>query len=599
VSAPIEDHALLSDCRSAALVDRRGCVAWWPAPRFDSPSAFSALLDPDAGHWSIRPRGRFDVQRRYLDDTLVLETTMCAHGGTLRVTDALAFASGARGHDIGADAPHALVRCVEVLAGELDVEVELAPRLEYGLAIPRLVASEGGGLESVGGPERLFLRGDRPLEPDGGSARACVRLRSGERAGWALHRVAGAFASAPPALDPHLALQDTIEAWRSWSAMHGGYDGEHAAQVRFAGRVLQGLTYQPSGAVVAAATTSLPEVPGGSDNWDYRYGWLRDAAMIARALASSTCPDEALRYFDWIVHAAVSCRHADRFQIVFGVEGERDLSEHELEHLAGYEGARPVRVGNGAWRQQQLDVLGHVLDCAWALRDDLGTLDEFTGGFLCQLADRAADDWREPDSGIWEGREGERHYTVSKLGCWVALDRALRLADSLGEGVDAARWRRVRDEIRDVVLRDAWHEGRGAFTGALGSDHLDVGVLLLPLSGLVDVCDPRVTQTIDTLESQLGDDGLLRRWTGAKDGAFVLASFWLSECHARAGRVDRAEAVFERAAATANDLGLLAEEVDLATNRQLGNIPQAISHVGLVSAAQALTEARSEQAVRA
>jgi GH15 family glucan-1,4-alpha-glucosidase len=306
-----------------------------------------------------------------------------------------------------------------------------------------------------------------------------------------------------------------------------------------------------------------------------------------------------MRYFDWIVRAAVSCRESDRVQIVFGVEGERDLSEHELDHLAGHGGSRPVRVGNDAWRQKQLDVLGHVLDCAWIIRDELGTPDAFTAGFLCELADRAAEQWREPDSGIWEGREGERHYTVSKLGCWMALDRAVRLADRLGERAQPRRWARVRDEVRAVVLRDAWHEERGAFTGALGSDHLDAGVLLLPLSGFIDVRDPRVTSTIDTLEAHLGDGGLLRRWTGARDGAFLLASFWLAECHARAGRIERAEAVFERAAATASDLGLLAEEADLTTGRPLGNTPQAIAHIGLVNAAQALTEAHREQAVGA
>ena len=598
MSTPIADLALLSDCQSAALVARDGTLVWWAAPRFDSTSAFAQLLDPDAGHWSIRPRGRFEAERRYLDGTLVLETTMRAASGTLRLTDALAFAPGARGHELGIDVPHALVRTVEALGGDVELEVELVPRLEYGLAVPRLIASDGG-IATLGGPERLFLRGDRELEADGGSASATLTLRAGERAGWVLHRIAGAYAQPPDPIDPHETLADAVAAWRSWSETHGGYEGEHAERVRFAGRVVQALTYQPSGAVVAAATTSLPEIAGGDANWDYRFAWLRDAAMTARALSCSTCSDEALRYFDWIVRAAVSCRHSDEVQIVFGVEGERDLSEHELSHLAGYDGASPVRVGNAAWRQKQLDVLGHVLDCAWSIRDELGTPDAFTADVLCQLADRAAKQWRERDSSIWEGREGERHYTVSKLGCWVALDRALGLADRFGEPAQPARWRRARGEIRDVLLREAWHEGRGAFTGALGSDHLDAGVLLLPLSGFVGPRDPRVTSTIDVLERQLGEHGLLRRWTDAPDGAFLLASFWLAECHARAGRIDRAEAVFERAAGCANDLGLLAEEVDPSTGAALGNTPQAISHIGLVNAAQALTEARERQAVEA
>jgi len=588
--APIRDHALLSDCRTAALVTRAGAVDWWPSPRFDSPSAFSALLDDGAGHWTVRPMGRFDATRRYLPGTLVLETTMRAGGGTLRLSDALAFAPGARGHEIGQQAPHALVRVAEALGGDVDVELDCMPRLEYGLAVPRLVEADGG-VASIGGPERIFLRGERPLRADGGRARAAFTLRAGERAGWVLHRVPGAYGAAPRPLDPHAALADTTAAWRSWTELHSGYEGVAHDAVQHAAVVIQGLTYQPSGAVVAAATTSLPEIPGGDANWDYRFGWLRDAAMIARALSASTCSDEAARYFDWIVRAGVSCREAHRLQIMFGVEGERDLAEHELDHLDGHLGSRPVRVGNDAWRQQQLDVLGHVLGAAWVIRDQLGTPDAFTASFLCQLADRAAEQWREPDSSIWEGREGERDYVVSKLGCWVALDRAVALADRLGPDADARRWAAAREAIGAAVLCEGWCEERGAFTGAFGSDHLDAGVLLLPRAGLVADDDPRMTATIERLEEELGDDGLLRRWTGAEDGAFLLASFWLAECHAHAGRLERAHAVFERAAGAANDVGLLAEEVDMATGEPLGNVPQAIAHIGLVTAAQALTEA--------
>ena len=519
-------------------------------------------------------------------------------GGTLRLTDALAFAPGARGHEIGHEVPHALVRLAEVLDGEVEIDVEFVPRLEYGLAVPRVVA-EAGGLATLGGPERLFLRGDRDLRPDGRSARGRFAMSAGERAGWVVHRVGGPYARAPARIDAGRTLEDTTAAWRSWSEQHSGYGGAHAGAVHLAGLVVQGLTYAPSGAVVAAPTTSLPEVPGGDSNWDYRFGWLRDAAMIARALSVARCSDEPRRYFDWMVRAGVTCAGADDVQIMFGVEGERDLSEHELSHLAGHGGARPVRVGNAAWRQTQLDVLGHVLDCAWSIRDEIGELDAFTSEFLCQLANRAAEQWRETDSSIWEGREGERHYTVSKLGCWVALDRAVRLADRLGEHADPRRWADVRDELRETILREAWCEERSAFTGAFGSDHLDAGVLLMALSGFVDADDPRMTSTIAALEQHLGDDGLLRRWTGAEDGPFLLASFWLAECHALAGRLERAEHVFARAAAGANDLGLLAEEVDLTTGQPLGNFPQAISHVGLISAAVAITEAREREAVGA
>ena len=501
---------MLSDCRSAALVTCDGVIDWWPSPRFDSASAFSALLDEDAGHWSVQPAGRFERgEWRYEPGTLVAQTTLIAERGTLRLTDALALQPGARGHAIGRES---------------------------------------------------------------------------------LHRVLGTFGELPIPLDAHAALEDTARAWRSWSDEHQGYDGLHADAVGLAGRVLQGLTYQPTGGVVAAATTSLPEVPGGEDNFDYRFVWLRDAAMIAQALSSSACSDEALRYFTWMTRAGVTCRQEEQIQIVFGVEAERDLSEHRLEHLAGHRGARPVRIGNAAWRQKQLDVLGHVLDCAWILREELDTPDAFTAGFLWQLADRAARQWREPDSSIWEGREGERHYVVSKLYCWVALDRAVRLAERWG--ADAKRWAATRDEIRAAILHEAWHPARQAFMGAFGSDHLDVSVLLMPLVGFLDAGDRRMDKTVRLLEDELGDDGLLRRWSGAEDGAFLLASFWLAECHARAGRIERAHHGFERAAGAANHLGLLAEEVDAATGAPLGNVPQAISHVGLINAASALSVSR-------
>ncbi len=589
--APIADHALLSDCQSAALVTSTGCVDWWPAPRFDSASAFSALLDDDAGHWTIRPAEPFQPTRAYRPGTLVLETTMRCASGTLCLTDALVVAAGTRGHDLGSDVPHALARLVEVLDGDIEVCMTCSPKLEYGLAVPSW-QRDAAGAATTGGPERLFLRGDAPCELDGSTACAHVHLRAGEHAGWILHRAAGTYAPAPPRLDPRSAIEDTAAAWRSWSDEHDGYEGAHADRVRFAARVLQGLTYQPSGAVVAAATTSLPEIAGGEDNWDYRYGWLRDAAMTVRALSVSTCAEEPRRYFDWMVRAAVTCRAEEQVQIVFSVDGERDLSEHALEHLDGHLGSQPVRVGNAAWRQKQLDVLGHVLDSAWTIRDELDDADELTRSFLRQLADRAARQWREADSSIWEGRESERHYVVSKVGCWVALDRAVRLGAHVGDATDRRRWARARDELRRVVLRAGFDERRGAFTGAFGSDHLDAGVLLA-LQGFVEPDDPRMTSTIALLEDELGDDGLLRRWTGARDGAFLPACFWLAECHARAGRLARAHEVFERAAEAASDLGLLSEEVDPRTGDALGNVPQAISHVALVNAAQALKEAEA------
>jgi GH15 family glucan-1,4-alpha-glucosidase len=597
VAEDVGDLAFLSDCQTAAIVTRGGSVAWWPGERFDGPSAFSALLDPDAGHFTIAPVGPATTTWRYLEGTLVLRTDHVTESGTLSVTDALVFEPGARGHDIGLRSPGALVRVAEVSAGTVEVDVAMVPRLEYGLVVPR-VERRGGRVISVGGPERLFLTDGGVLDVDEAKAHGRVVLSRGDRVGFALQRVAGLVAAAPPALDPHAALEDTIEAWRSWSEHHRIPTHHVPAAVQRSVCVLQGLTYGPSGAIVAAATTSLPEVPGGTANWDYRYAWLRDASLIARALLAASCTDEGRRYFRWMVRAAVSCRHSEHVQIVFGAGGERRLDETELDHLAGFADSRPVRVGNAAWRQRQHDVLGEVLDVALALGDDLtGQIDDLTAGFLCELVDRAAKEWSEPDAGVWEVRDRDRVHTTSAAMCWVALDRGLRLADALGERADPDGWARARDEVRSAVIDRAWNAERGAFTGTLDGAELDTSVLLLPLVGFVDADDPRMRSTIGAIEDQLGDDGLLRRLEGREEeGAFVPSSFWLSACHALAGATDRAREVLECAAACANDLGLLAEMADPVTRRPMGNMPQALSHVGLITAARCLVEAEQEVA---
>jgi GH15 family glucan-1,4-alpha-glucosidase len=583
VAGGVGELALLSDCRTAALVTPEGAVEWWPSGRFDGPSVFSRLLDPDAGHFTIRPAAGGEPRRAYLDGTLVLRTDHDTGAGVLRVTDALAFASGARGHEIGIEPADALVRVAEALGGDVDVEVELVPRPEYGLTVPRVIR-EGGQLATIGGPERLFVTDGGLLEPDGGSARARFTLSEGERRGFVVRH-------SPEPLDAHATLADTIEAWRSWTAMHDGYDGPYREAVLHSTRVVQGLTYQPTGAVVAAASTSLPEVPGGSENWDYRFAWLRDASLVARALLSATCADEAQRFFEWMTRAAVSCRESSHVQIVFGAGGERMLDERELDHLRGFGGSRPVRIGNAAWRQRQLDVLGEVLDVALALGDDL-ELDDFSAAFLCQLVDRAAEEWRDPDSGVWERRDGERRHTTSTVMCWVALDRGVRLAGALGEHAEPERWARAREAVRACVLERAWNERRGAYTGELGGDALDASVLLLPLVGFADAGDERMRATIAAIDAELGCDGLHRRLEGRDaEGAFVPVTFWLAACLALAGEVDAARVAFERAAGCANDVGLLAEMADPRTGEPLGNMPQALAHVGLITAARCIAEA--------
>jgi GH15 family glucan-1,4-alpha-glucosidase len=556
------------------------------------------MLDPDAGHFSIHPAGSCVSRRAYLDGTLALQTDHDTGTGILRVTDALAFAPGARGHQIGHASPDALVRVVEAVDGDVEVEVEVVPRPEYGLAVPRLVR-EHGQIVSIGGPVRLFLVDGGILEPDGGSARGRFGLRAGERRGFVLHRRAGVDADPPAPIDADAALADTIAGWRSWSELHDQFEGSYRDAVLHSTRVLQGLTYQPTGAVVAAASCSLPELPGGSHNWDYRFAWLRDSSLIAEALLASTCADEARRYFHWMSRAAVSCRESEHVQIVFGAAGERLLAECELEHLAGFGASRPVRIGNGAWRQRQRDVLGEVLDVALALGDDL-ELDEFTAGFLCQLVDRAAEQWREPDAGIWERRDEERRHTLSAAMCWVALDRGVQLAGVLGEHADPERWARARDEVRDAVLEEGWCEARGAFVGTMGGEDVDASVLLLPRVGLLDAGDERMRSTMAVVEEVLGADGLHRRSEEKPDeGAFLPVTFWLAACQALAGEIDAARAAFARAAGSANDVGLLSEMADPRTGEPLGNTPQALSHVGLIVAANAIAHAERPQGVSA
>jgi GH15 family glucan-1,4-alpha-glucosidase len=593
VPAPaISAYGFLSDCASAALVSTGGSVDWWCLPRFDSPSVFGRLLGPDAGYWQLAPDAEHTTQRDYVADSLALRTVFRTGSGTVAVTDALSLQPGARGHDIGLRSPHVLLRVVEGLEGTVCVRTTVAPRFEYGLTVPRWRASSGAWSAHVG-PVGLRLTSTVELAADAGDLSGAFTVRAGERVGFCL-------AYRPPyedgdglVIDPEDGLQDTVAGWQSWAAQHRSYAGRHLAAVRRSALVLQGLTYQKTGAVTAAATTSLPEKLAGELNWDYRFAWLRDVSLTLQALWVAACPHEADRFFDWLAAAVGQVGDAP-LQIVYGVEGERDLTEHTLDHLAGYRDSRPVRVGNDAWKQRQLDVLGEILFAAHLLRDQLRPLDAPTRDLLLALADQAARDWRQPDAGMWESRDEPRHYTSSKVMCWVALDRAIALADDLGDGARPEEWAHARQEIRDAVLEQAWSEPAGAYAGAFGSDDLDASVLMLPLVGFLAADDPRMLGTIEAIRDRLTDTGVVYRWAGDTAG-FVICSFWLVECLALAGKVDEADDMFTDLLNHSNDLGLFAEEVDPASGAPLGNFPQAFSHVGLVNAAWRLTECTSDR----
>jgi GH15 family glucan-1,4-alpha-glucosidase len=565
------------------------------------------LLDDAAGHWSIRPVGDFEATRRYLEKTMVLETTFTTTTGSIRLVDALAMGANERGHDIGGGAPGLLIRQVEGLTGQVELEMEYVPRTEYGLIFPLLSQVEGG-ISGRGGADLTMLSTPVELRFWTGAAGGRFTATAGERFAFGLqYRQPG---QEPPRVwsQNELAqrLADTESAWRSWSDLHQTYDGPWQELVHHSGRVLQALTYYPTGSIVAAATTSLPEAAGGNRNWDYRFSWVRDACFTMDALWVAACPDEAEKFFAFLSTAAATSlgRGAD-LQIMFGVGGERDLSERTLPHLAGWRNSAPVRVGNGAWTQRQVDVYGELLAAVYRLRDQIGELDPATRDFLVAVADTAARRWTEKDQGIWEIRGPQQEFLYSKVMCWVALDRAIALSDKLGAVDRVASWKRTKEEIHDTVVREGWSDKAGAFTQYFGSDDLDASNLMMPIVGFLPAKDPRMLCTIEAIEERLTDErGLVFRYDTqggvdgleGEEGTFVLCTFWLAQALALADKPERARAVFERAVAYVNDIGLLAEEVD-DKGELLGNFPQAFSHIGLINAAWAISQAELRSSV--
>jgi alpha,alpha-trehalase len=596
---PINDYAVLSDCRSAALASRGGSIDWLCFPRFDSASVFGRLLDADAGHWSIRPIGEAEISRRYLPETMVLETTFRTPTGTLQLVDALALGQGEREHNLGLGSPGVVLRHATCLEGTVELEQEFAPRPEYGIVHPLLAPIEGG-LAARGGADVLVLSTLARGIIDGATARSRVTLEAGQAVAFALQHCRSWDPVPATWRHEQIAerLGDTIAGWRSWSAVHQQYEGPWRDLVHHSGRVLQALTFRPTGAIVAAPTTSLPESPGGERNWDYRYTWVRDACLTLQALWVAACPDEVDLFFGWMSNAVASqlVRGKD-LQIMFGIGGERDLTERSLKHLSGWRHSQPVRIGNDAWDQRQLDVYGELLGAARLLADHLGGLDPSARQFLIRAADAAAARWQEQDQGIWEVRGGPRDFLYSKLMCWAALDCAISLADQLGATDRVADWTETRDQIRQAILERGWSQRAQAFTQAFGSDDLDASALMMPIVGFLPGHDPRMRATIDAIAERLTDErGLVYRYRAhdgleGDEGTFLLCTFWLAQAQALAGELDQARATFERAVAYANDVGLLAEEVDPTSGELLGNYPQAFSHIGLINAAWAIAQA--------
>ncbi len=600
---PLRDHALLSDCGSAALVTATGSVDWLCLPRFDSSSVFGRLLDDAAGHFLIAPTTPgFTSTWSYRASSLVLDTIWSSpdEEGQLVVSDAMALGPHEQGHELGRTAPGVLLRRVRCTRGSVQVRVEFVPRPEFGLVHPRLSHARGTVL-AHGGATVLVLSTELELDLAEARATGTITMEEGQELTFALEQCDawGPLARTWKPRKIRRRLDATESSWQSWSALHQRYEGPLRDLVQHSGVVLQGLTYARSGAVVAAPTTSLPEGVGSGRTWDYRYTWVRDASMTLQGLFVAACPDEAARFFSFLARAAATqLDQGLHLQIMFGVGGERDLTERELPHLTGWQDSGPVRAGNDAWGQRQLDVYGALLDAAYTLRDQLGELDEVTRRFLVAAVDRAAANWNQDDQGIWEVRGAPRPFLHSKLMCWVALDRGIAMLDQLAPDHDReVGWRSARDEVREAIVTEGWSESAQSFTQSFGSDDLDASVLLMVIVGFLPADDPRVLATLDAVEAGLRDErGLLYRYRSddgfdEPEGTFLLCTFWLAQAFAMTGQVDRARRTLERAAGYGTDLGLFAEQVDPASGELLGNFPQAFSHLGLVNAAQALADA--------
>lgn len=583
---PIEDYGLIGDTHTAALVGRDGSIDWLCAPSFDSGACFAALLgDPSHGRWLIEPAVPVTAtRRRYRPDTLVLETEFDTEAGTLRVIDFMT----------PRDREPDLIRLVEAVRGDVPVRMELIVRFDYGWIVP-WVRQLDGHLRAIGGPDALSLWTDVPTHGEGLTTRADFVVREGERKSFILmwHP---SHVESPAPFDVDAALEETTRWWTDWVA-ECRFEGPWRDPVIRSLITLKALTFAPTGAIVAAPTTSLPEWIGGPRNWDYRYCWLRDATFTLYALMIGGYNDEALEWRNWLLRTIAG--DPSTLHIMYGIRGERRLPEMELTWLPGYEQSRPVRIGNAAIDQLQLDVYGEVMDALHLARRAGLPPDSDAWSLQTRLMEYLERIWREPDEGIWEVRGPRRQFTHSKVMVWVAFDRSVKAVERFGLEGPVERWLQLRDEVHEEVCREGYDAQRNTFTQYYGSHELDASLLLIPLVGFLPPTDPRVLGTVKAIEEDLLWKGFLRRYRPteevdglpAEEGAFLACTFWLADNYALQGRYEEARELFERLLTLCNDLGLLSEEYDPATRRQLGNFPQAFSHVMLINTARNLARA--------
>ncbi len=587
---PISDYGFISDCHASALVSRSGSIDWCCLPRRDSGSCFGRLLDwRRGGYCHLFPTGECRLSRRYLDETLILETTFSSDRFELRLLDFFPMREGGRHHPY-----QQIIRILEGVRGEAEVALECAPCFDYGAILPWM-RKKGESFLAMGGPSGLLISGDLELQLEGRHRLGgSCRLREGERRHLSL------LYGRPEDLDDGLVetpaiealddrLEQTLAWWRNWAGQ-GRFSGPERDLVMRSALVLKGLSNAPSGAIAAAATTSLPEAAGGSRYWDYRFSWVRDSSFTVRTLAELGYTGEADGFRRFIERSCAGS--ADELQILFGVGGERRLHEYEIEELAGYRGARPVRIGNAAETQLQLDVYGELLDLAWNWHARGQSPDDDYWEFLCELVGAAIRQWRNPDRGIWEIRGEPQHFVLSKAMCWVAVERGIRLAQDLDREAPLDEWRHACAEIRAAIEERGYDAERGVFVQAFDSPAMDASLLLLPMFGFVAADDERMVRTVAAIRRELETDGLLRRYRRdsleGEEGVFLACTFWLAEVLAGQGQVEEARRFFQRAAATGNDLGLFAEEFDTHRGEMLGNFPQGLTHLSLIAAAVAL-----------
>ena len=583
----IEDYAFLSDTQTGALVSRDGCIDWLCFPRFDSPACFASLLgESKNGHWRFFPVDKIDnVSRRYRGDTLILETEIETKSGAARLIDFMP----PRGENPD------LVRIVEGLRGEVAMRMDLIIRFEYGLVVP-WVRQAHDGLEAIAGPDGLILR--TPVETYGKDLTTVAEftVKEGERVPFVLTWFAS-HREPPPSIHAEHALRDTERFWKDWSGQLR-YSGPWKEAVMRSVITLKGLTYAPTGGLVAALTTSLPEEIGGVRNWDYRYCWLRDATLTLLTLMQAGYYDEAKSWREWLLRAVAGS--AAQMQIMYGVDGNRRLDEREIPWLSGYEDSKPVRIGNAASNQFQLDVYGDVLLAMHVSHQSGLETDEFDWRLQVELMRFLEAHWQEPDEGIWEVRGGRKHFTHSKMMAWLAFDRAIKLAEVCGceAAENIERWKKIRDQIHQQVCERGYNGGKKAFTQFYGSDALDASLLLMVRLGFLPPSDERMRGTIEAVERELMQDGLVLRYRTeeenvdglpGREGTFLPCSFWFASCLHLIGRTDEAKAMFERLLTLRNDLGLISEEYDPIAKRQLGNFPQAFTHLSLVDTARILS----------